>query len=221
MGFAALLNLEGKDLAAFVVAGLLGFFSASLVPPGTWAALASILVSYHVFLAWLVITAEDKAGVSLPILPTIATHLACLVLIVPPAFAGRFIPFFGILRYGIAGLAIFERGWLFTENNVRYSSEKPPTPIITDSAEDYREWLNYLAKQNPASRKPGSSLKEEYGRWLLARAQNRPAVPSNAISETSGPLSETSSQAPPSLDSTAISSAAVRPLDHSSSMVRE
>jgi hypothetical protein len=180
MGVAALFNLEGKDLAAFVVAGLLGFLSAFLVPAGTWAALTSILVSYHLFLAWLVITAEDKAGVSLPVLSTIATHLACLVLIVPPAFAGHYIPFFGILRYGIAGLAIFERGWLFTENNVQYGSEKPPaTPIITDTAEDYREWLSYLAKQSPGSRKPGSSLKEEYGRWLLARAQNRPAVPSN------------------------------------------
>ncbi len=180
MGLLALFNLDGKDIAAFVVAGLLGYLSASLVPDGTWAALTSILVSYHLFLVWLVITAEDKAGVSLPILSTIATHLACLVLIVPPAFAGHFIPFFGILRYGIAGLAIFERGWLFTENSVQYRPEEPPaTPIVTDTAEDYQEWLNYLAKQSPAFRKPGSSLKEEYGRWLLARAQNRPAVPSN------------------------------------------
>jgi hypothetical protein len=229
MGLAALFNLEGKDFAAFVVAGLLGYFSASLVPPGIWAALTSILVSYHVFLAWLVITAEDKAGVSLPIHSTIATHLACLVIIIPPAFAGHFIPFFGILRYGIAGLAIFERGWLFTENRVQYKLEQPPaTPIINDTAEDYREWLNYLAKQKPGSRKPGSSLKEEYGRWLLARAQNRPAVPPNesrpaadsAICETSGALSETISQAPLSADSTQ-SPLPFRPLDHSSSMVRE
>src|SRR5260370_6519954 len=124
MGLLALFNLDGKGIAAFVVAGLLGYLSASLVPDGTWAALTSILVSYHLFLAWLVITAENRAGVSLPIFSTIATHLACLVLIVPPAFAGHFIPFFGILRYGIACLAIFERGWLFTEDNVQY--KKPP-----------------------------------------------------------------------------------------------
>ena len=178
MGLATLFNLEGKDIAAFVVASLLGYLLASLMPAGTWAVLTSILVSYHLFLAWLVITAENRAGVSLPILSTIATHLACLVLIIPLALASRFIPFFGIFRYGIVGLAIFERGWLFTEDNVQY--KKPPaTPIITDTAEDYQEWLNYLAKQSPASRKPGSSLKEEYGRWLLARAQNRPTVPSN------------------------------------------
>jgi len=181
MGLAVLFNLDGKDIAAFMVAGLLGYFSATLLPPGTWAVLTSVLVSYHLFLAWLVITAENRARVSLPLLSTIATHLACLVLIVPLGLAHRFIPFFGIFRYGIVGLAIFERGWLFTEDIVPYRSEEPPAaPIVTDSAEDYQEWLNYLAKQNPASRKPGSSLKEEYGRWLLARSQSRPAeVPSS------------------------------------------
>ena len=180
MGLATLFNLDGKDIAAFVVASLLGYLSASLVPAGTWAVLTSILVSYHLFLAWLVITAENEAGVSLHIVSTIATHMACLVLIVPLGLAHRVIPFFGIFRYGIVGLAIFERGWLFTQDSVQFRSEdSPPTPIVTDSAEDYQEWLNYLAKQNPASRKPGSSLKEEYRRWLLARAQNQSTIPSS------------------------------------------
>ena len=180
MGLATLFNLDGKDIAAFVVAGLLGYLSGSLMPPGTWAVLTSILVSYHLFLFWLVITAENKAGVSLPIVSTIATHLSCLVLIIPLGLAHRFIPFFGIFRYGIVGLAVFERGWLFTEDTVQFKSKEPSAaPVITDNAEDYQEWLNYLAKQNPASRKPGSSIKEEYSRWLLARAQSRPPVPSN------------------------------------------
>jgi hypothetical protein len=182
MGLATLFNLDGKDIVAFMVAGLLGYLLASLLPPGTWAILTFILVSYHLFLAWLVITAENRAGVSLPVLSTIATHLACLVLIVVLGLALRFVPFFGIFRYGIVGLAVFERGWLFTENTVQYKSEEPSSaPAITDNAEDYQEWLNYLAKQSPASRKPGSSLKEEYSRWLLARAQNRSAVPSPAV----------------------------------------
>ena len=114
MGLAVLFNLDGKDIAAFVIAGLLGLFSASLVPAGTWAVLTSILVSYHLFLAWLVIMSENRARVSLHIFSTIVTHLACLVLIVPLGLARHFIPFFGILRYGIAGMAIFERHWLFT-----------------------------------------------------------------------------------------------------------
>jgi len=182
MGLAALFNLNGIDIVAFVVANLLGYLTASLVPPGTPAVLTSVLVSYHLFLFWLVITAENRASVTLPVFSTIATHLACLVLIVPLGGAHRLIPFFGIFRYGIVGLAIFERGWLFTEDKIQLKAEEPPpTPVVADNAEDYQEWLNYLAKQNPASRKPGSSLKEEYRSWLQARAQNRPTLPSNEI----------------------------------------
>src|SRR6059058_3708307 len=140
MGLAVLFNLDGKDIAAFVVAGLLGFLASSLVPAGTWAVLTSILVSYHLFLGWLVIMSENRARVSLHILSTIVTHLACLVLIVPLGLARHYIPFFGILRYGIAGMAIFERNWLFTEDAVQYKSEEPPV-AMTDSAEDYQEWL--------------------------------------------------------------------------------
>src|SRR3979409_328114 len=148
MGLAVLFNLDGKDIAAFVIAGLLGLFSASLVPAGTWAVLTSILVSYHLFLAWLVIMSENRARVSLHIFSTIVTHLACLVLIVPLGLARHFIPFFGILRYGIAGMAIFERHWLFTEDNVQY--KKPPaTPIITDTEEDYQKWLTISRSRVP------------------------------------------------------------------------
>jgi hypothetical protein len=195
MGFAAFLNLDGKDIAAFVVAALLGYLSSSLVPSGTWAVLTSILVSYHLFLAWLVITAEDRAGVSLPVFSTIATHLACLVIILLPALASHHFSFFGIFRYGIAALAIFERGWLFTGSNLQFNSQEltPATPIIADSAEDYQEWLRYLAKRNPASRKPGSSLKEEYAQWLLTRAQNPPAGPSPAGPLPAGPSNDSHS----------------------------
>jgi hypothetical protein len=180
MGLAAWLNLDAKDVVAFFVSGVIGYFAGSLVPPGTWAILTSVLISYHLFLAWLVITAENSACISLPISSTVATHLACLTLIVPPALMGHFIPFFGIFRYGIAALAIFERGWLFTASNVQYGPKESPanSPIVTDTAEDFQEWTNYLATQGP-THKAGRSIKEEYSRWLLARAQNRPAAPSN------------------------------------------
>jgi hypothetical protein len=175
MGLADMFNLGGKDVAAFLVAILLGLLCACLVPAGTWAVLTSILVSYHLFLAWLVITAKKKPRVKLPVVSTIATHLACLILIVPLGRVYRFIPFLGIV-----GLAIFERGWLFTEDKIQLKSEEPPaTPAVPDTAEDYKEWINYLAKRSPASRKPGSDLKEEYRSWLLARTQNRLAVLSN------------------------------------------
>jgi hypothetical protein len=176
MGLAVWLNLEGRDVVAFVFAGLLGFAAGRLVPPGAWAIYISILVSYHLFLGWLVMTSDRKAGVSLPVVSTIATHLAFLALILPIGIARHYIPFFGILRYCIAGLAVFERGWLFNgeESRPRTEVEVPSAaPVIAATGEDYQEWLGYLERRGPNAAKFGTSLKAEYEQWMLARSQKR------------------------------------------------
>jgi hypothetical protein len=178
MGLAAWLDLEGRDVAAFMVAGLLGFVAGHLVPPGWWAVYTSILVSYHLFLAWLVLSADQGSGVSLPIVSTIATHLAFMALVVALGLARHVTPLFGFFRYGIAALAIFERGWLFGGKakppNEQIAEVVPSTsPILAGTADDYREWELHLAQQKPGSRTMGTSLKAEYEQWLLTRAKSR------------------------------------------------
>src|ERR1035438_7377322 len=116
MGLAAWLDLDGKDILAFAVASLLGYLAGAFLPPGEWAIYTSILVSYHLFLAWLVITADHKTGFSLPIISTLLTHLACMAVVLTLGMGRHYVPFFGIFRYGIAALAIFERNWLFSGN---------------------------------------------------------------------------------------------------------
>src|ERR1700738_5161081 len=151
MGFAAFLNLEGPDIAAFFASSLLGYLAGTLVPDGAPAVYTSILVSYHLFLAWLVIATEHKTGVSLPIASTIVTHLACLAIVIPLGMGRHYIPFFGIFRYAIASLAIFERGWLFSGKSQETKREEVPltAAIITSTADDYQEWQRYLAQQKP------------------------------------------------------------------------
>jgi hypothetical protein len=176
MGFMAFMNLDGPDIAAFVVTGIIGYFAGLVVPAGAWSNNVSILVSYHLFLAWLIVSTEKKTGASLPITPTIVTHLACLAIILPLGIGGGRLPFFSIFRYGIASLAIFERGWLFSGKTGEPKREEAPTPgvVVASTADDFQEWQRYLAQQKPGSRKMGSSLKTEYEQWLLARAKNRP-----------------------------------------------
>lgn len=179
MGLLAFLNLEGPDIAAFFAATILGYLAGAIVPPGPWSIYVSILVSYHLFLGWLVFSTEQKTGASLPLASTIITHLACLGVVIPLGMGRRYIPFFGIFRYAIAALAIFERGWLFGGQigEEPKLEEAPLAPIvITATADDFQEWQRYLAQQKPGSRKPGTSLKAEYEQWLLARAQNRPQI---------------------------------------------
>lgn len=175
-----LLNMEGKDIVGFVFATLLGYLAGTVVPAGLWAIYTSILVSYHLFLVWLVLTADQEGGVSLPLASTIVTHLACIAVILPLGLGRHVIPFFGVFRFGIAGLAIFERGWLFSGNNKKPKEQEVPSvaPVLSTSGDDYQDWLRYLAQQKSGSRKVGASLKAEYEQWMLARAQSRPGEPS-------------------------------------------
>jgi hypothetical protein len=175
MGLATFLNLEGIDIAAFLVATLLGYLAGTFSPETQWAVYAPILIAYHLFLAWLVVRSEQETGISLPVVSTIMTHIACLLVLLFLGGARHYVPFFGIFRYSIPGLAVFERGWLFSGTG----REAPPqqvasTPAIavSSSGDDFEEWKRHLA-QRSGPRKPGSSIKAEYEQWLLERNKGR------------------------------------------------
>jgi hypothetical protein len=196
------LDLEPIDIGAYMVCDILGmvlFFS--LMPHLTLAIVASILFSFHLFLGWLVVNADHETGFSLPIAMTIFTHLCCLVIVILCSVivlalsgAGRFVPIYiylflrpvrYILGLCIPALAIFERFWLFsgggkkkvvvlTAEAVAAAAE---TAAVTDAVtvDDYQEWLGFVARQPKPFPKPGSTLKIEYERWLVARTRSRAA----------------------------------------------
>lgn len=185
MGILSLVRLltrfvKGADLVAFLVSAFLAFIVASLLPDGTWANYAFILIAYHLFLTWLVIDADRGKGLSLSIGSTILTHVACIVIIIPFGMGGSFIPLFSYFRVGVAALAVFERDWLFSGNRkmkeIPVSSEvKGDTSRASANAtgEDYAAWSDYLAHRDPRLRKPGMSVKEEYEQWMVARVKSR------------------------------------------------
>jgi hypothetical protein len=115
----------------------------------------------------------------MPVLSTIVTHTAFMAAVIAIAIGRHFVPFFSLLRYGLAALAIFERGWLFSANEVelRKPAEKaaPEAPVIVATGEDEQEWLQYLARQKPGVRPAGASLKAEYEQWMRARIASRAA----------------------------------------------
>jgi len=184
MGIFVLLGLEPIDAFVFFVSDVLGFLAGMwlLQFNHTVAGLAVILIPYHLFLAWLVISADRKTGISLPFFSTVATHLACMAIVAFIAFGHRIIPFYGILRYGVPALAVFERYWLFSVSQT--SGEFRATPIseaavaaeAEATAEDYEAWHRHLATRNPLSVKRGMTVKDEYEQFILARAKKRAAL---------------------------------------------
>jgi hypothetical protein len=186
--------LLSKNGLVLLVCNLIGYWVGHFLPPGIWAIGVAVLVSYHLFLAWRVITAEHEVGFSLPIFSTIVTHLACVSLVVTLAFGRGVIPFFWLVRYLIPALAPFERDWLFKAQKKRKIEETPfatpsatsttstsvpavPTASSLATADDYEAWSYHLAHRNPLSRKPGTSIKDEYEQFMAARVKARPAIP--------------------------------------------
>jgi hypothetical protein len=173
---SAWLKLEPADFVAFVAASLLGYFAGTLASDSTWAIYISILVSYHLFLLWLVLSGEQRAGVALTPFSTLITHLACMILIAPVVLT-RNLAVFGVFRFGIAGFAVFERAWLFSASHAQPRREKVSTsPIVMNATgEDFEAWCQHLAQRKATQRKAGMSVREEYERWLHARARSRRA----------------------------------------------
>ena len=177
MSLWAWLDLEGRDIAVFMVAGLIGFAVSLMMPRGPAAVYVSMLLPYHIFLAWLVVTSEES-GLSMPVLSTIVSHLAFMAVVILLGIGRHIVPYFGIFRYLIAALAIFESRWLFRADTIRPAKRKEPEPVapavkIQSTAADEEAWLRYVAQQKPGSRKTGASMRAEYEQWMLARIAAR------------------------------------------------
>jgi hypothetical protein len=165
----------------YLICTVLGFIAGFFLP-FAWYPYDSILVSYHLYLIWLVMTAEHETGFSLPIVSTIFTHLACLIVVIGLPILRHHIPFFWLIRYLIPAIAPFEVTWLFSgemkkkEAQVKTQATTQATaaaavPAPEATADEYQEWLHYLAQPNRPTKKPGLSIKDEHEQWLIARAK--------------------------------------------------
>lgn len=194
-------------LVVFLICSGIGYLLGQYLPE-PWASYVSILVSYHLFLGWLVITADHEPGFSMPVLSTVLTHAACLAILIGLAMGRRYVPFLSLVRLFVPGLAPFECNWLFaggavkkkaTEaatdtavvaetpaapaNEVPIASTAAAVPEADYTADEHTEWIRYLKGPRRAFRKPGVSVEEEYGQWRAARAEYKALIAQNRISE--------------------------------------
>ena len=182
MGLLERPQSSNKDVVAFVVACLIGYGVGTFLPAGAWHAYTSVLVAYHLFLAWLIIMSEDEAGLSFHPVSTLLTHGAFLCTVVAILLARRHIPFFSFFGMGITALAYFEKQWLFGGERSRAKAMQNrthvPLSVIASSSNDYRDWTRHLSQRKTSSVIHGASLKDEYEQWVKARAQNQTSASS-------------------------------------------
>ena len=187
--------LTSANGRAFLICSLVGYLIARFMPPGALGLYLSMLVSYHLYLGWLVISAEHEAGFSLPILSTVFTHLCCLGVLLSLPSLRHVIPYFSFLRFGVTYLAAYECQWLFRSHSARKVLENPEPSVVPDAVkttdpapmpvvrlvtvggdDDHEAWLKHLARRTPATMRRGLSVKEEHDEFMRARAKGRVAA---------------------------------------------
>ena len=166
-------------IVAFLVSVVIGFVIGHVLLQGAPAAYASILISYHLYLAYFIVAAERKAGFSMQVGPTILTHSAFLALLITLPYMRARVPLFGLISLLMPGLAPFEARWLFGGDR---TSEAPPAAsaaavnLQAATAEDHEAFREHLKQEYRPFRKPGRSIDEEFGFWLADRARKRAEV---------------------------------------------
>ena len=146
----ALRILLSKNGLTFFLCSIAGWVVASILPPSAWNVFAGMLVTYHLFLGWLLFLDEDdpRPAFSIPVM--IFSHLACLALLlgfrtavflllikltgaspIAGLAAFSYMGAFGfILRFGgTCALSYFERDWLFRKDGEKRRKEERPEEL--------------------------------------------------------------------------------------------
>ena len=143
---------------------------------GAVAAYASLLISYHFFLAIFVFTSSQEKGLSMPLGMTLLTHAAVLGLLAGLAYGREQIPFFGIVRWCIPELAPFEVNWLFSGKGKIVTKPEAPQAIPDATAQDQEGFREYLTQKERPFRKPGILISDEFKLWLADRHLKKAAA---------------------------------------------
>lgn len=167
-------------ILGFAVSSIIGLFIGVYLLPGAAGAYVSILVAYHLFLAFLIYLAEREKGLSLSIPLTVLMHLAVLLLLLAIAYLhGNHLPLFGFISFFVPALAPVESHFLFAGSGIAIvkpdvTADLPPLPDDYEPTHDDTEaFKDYLRQKERTFRKRGLSIEDEFRLWLAARVHRQ------------------------------------------------
>jgi hypothetical protein len=113
MSLLRFLDWKQEDIVAFVMSGVLGYLVGASLSVYSWHGYVGALVAYHIFLGWLLFSADGRNRPVLSTVGTIVTHLACLAVVISLVSLRTHSVIWLYMRYGVALLAFFEKEWVF------------------------------------------------------------------------------------------------------------
>jgi hypothetical protein len=162
-------------IVAYIVSSLIGWAAGYYLFDGAAAAYASILISYHIYLALLVAMASHEKSLSMSIPMTLVYHLAFVGFLVGIAYGRTHIPFFFVVRWLVPGLAPFETQWLFSGKIMQSTAveDTRPQPMAEATIEEHEAFREHMMQPDRPFRKAGRSLQEEFTLWLADRNKKK------------------------------------------------
>ncbi len=158
-----------------------GYVISRFIPDGPLAIYLPLLVSYHLLLAVLVVTAMQDKGHKLNPVPAALTHAAFFILLLIVASAGAMIPYFEYVRFVLPALAYVELMALFRSKGGKAAEGQDAASNST--AEDYEEFILYMRSGNRPFAKAGHTVRDEFNSWLAHRAKHPPVQAMDAPQE--------------------------------------
>lgn len=163
-------------LVMFVLCSAVGALVGYAVPVGPWTPYLPLMVGYHLFLIYLLVSTalggDQKVGFSLSIAMTVITHAAFLAALVGLVMGRHYVPWFGIVRYFVPGLAPFEANWLFQGATKRRPSEDERPRMPEATMDEYNEFLEYLRQPVRKFMQSDRDIHKEFASWLAARKKH-------------------------------------------------
>jgi hypothetical protein len=159
-----------KGIVVILGCGLC-YLISRFIPDGPLAVYASLFISYHLLLAFLVVTHMQDKGATLNLTTAALTHGGFMVLLLAVGQFGEMVPYFFVWRFILPALAYVEWNALFSTKKKAQASQATDA-ASNSTAEDYEEFIHYMRGSNRSFSRPGFTVRDEFNSWLAHRAKN-------------------------------------------------
>ena len=162
---------------AYVITTSIGWLIAHRYFGQEHAALAFVLISFHLFLASLIVISSIKEGELPSVTRMLLVHPVAVALMFGLGYSLQSVPFFGDFNFLLCLVAVFEVDWLFAfsgetkkkKTPVRETAQASPLQLVEPTIEDHEAFREYMMQSRRPFRKPGISINEEFNLWLAER----------------------------------------------------
>jgi len=154
-----------------LLSSILCFTIARFVPDGPIAVFLPVMISYHILLAYLVMTFPRE--VELRMGAALFVHLLCVCLLAAFVLVQDSIPYISLVRCAIPAFAFAESALLLSTRRRQTEANTAASVLSKCSSKDYDDFVEYMRHAERRFARAGSSITEELALFLKSRSRGR------------------------------------------------